>query len=225
MGVPSTTGNLVTSLDGMKTGDYIVCKYVATASTVGTFSELGISAAVEIPVLGSNVPNGTFYFVKSAKGLLIGDRVVQHTFTWDAMNTGKIIQGKPTTLGTTNGVIRSLTGGVAYADTNGNMSLTDKSLGAFPTNNEWDRYIVNFPTDKIQSGKTLDDVWHFNGIHTWCQDTSINNMINPYQTSVIGSNIQRILRGSLNVKLTANVASNSSGIDRGFRPVFEYKEV
>ncbi|OME43863.1 hypothetical protein BSK59_33455, partial [Paenibacillus odorifer] len=67
--------------------------------------------------------------------------------------------------------IRSLTGGVAFADANGNGATTDLGYGMLPTNNEWDKYISNFPPSKIQLGKTLDDVFHWNGAVTWSQDT------------------------------------------------------
>jgi hypothetical protein len=38
----------------------------------------------------------------------------------------------------------SLSGGCAFADANGNMSTTNQSKYGFPTNNEWDKYIMNY---------------------------------------------------------------------------------
>ena len=219
MPMPLTTGQLRTKVSDMQIGDYIVCKYVATANAVGTFSELGTSVATEIALTGSNVPNGAFYFVKTAKGLLIADRVVQHSFTWDVMNTGKIIQGRPATLGTTTGKIRSLTGGVAFADANGNRSTstTDLGFGGFPKNNEWDRFIVNFPKDMIQSGKTLDDVFHSKiDLQTWCQDTPILALFSATNKIRRGYNAYASLNGG--------GVSSTNVTTTGFRPVFEYKE-
>lgn len=111
----------------------------------------------------------------------------------------------------TTGTIRSLTGGVAYADANGNKATTNQGYGGWPTNNEWDRYIVNFPADKIQAGKTLDDVFHYSGIYTLTQDTPMLSI------SVV---TQRIIR-----KLDFSWGSSSgSSVSIGFRPVFAYKE-
>lgn len=118
------------------------------------------------------------------------------------------------------GVIRSLTGGVAFADENGNKSLTDKKLGAWPTTNEWDTYIVNFPATLIQEGKTRDDVFHWSNCYTHCQDTIINGFEN-YPGSMA---TRRAIRGyeSLNKFKMNNTDNNASIV--GFRPVFEYKE-
>jgi F5/8 type C domain len=115
----------------------------------------------------------------------------------------------------TVGIIRSLTGGVAYADANGNKSTTDASKGGWPTNNEWDRYIVNFPQDKIQAGKTLDDVFHFSNLYTWTQDTF-------YTTS--GSTYRTVRGGVSGATKVSNPTSSSSGVGYGFRPVFSYRE-
>jgi len=112
------------------------------------------------------------------------------------------------------GIIRSLTGGVAYADANGNKSTTDQGYGGWPTNNEWDKYIVNFPQELIQPGKTLDDVFHYNKVYTFTQDTSF-----------LG-NIYRTCRGNNNnVKsFLPNTDATLINYNRGFRPVFEYIE-
>lgn len=193
MPVPATTGQLRTNIVGMQIGDYIVCKYTASSGAVGTFSELGTSTATEIPITGTASPNGTFYFVKVAKGLLVADRVVQHTISWDTLNAGKFIEGKTMTLGMISGILRSLTGGVAYADANGNKSTTDLGYGAFPTNNEWDKYIVNFPQELIQNGKTLVDIWHHDMVWTIAQDTPVNGIKTP-NNAVTATNTHRVQR-------------------------------
>ena len=121
----------------------------------------------------------------------------------------------------TAGVIRSLTGGVAYADENGNKSTTDLGFGAFPTNNEWDKYIVNFPQEKIQAGKTLDDVFHWSGIYTWTQDTAMIGMISG---STATTSNKRIIRGNTNINRTGWGTSSTTTSMSGFRPVFVYNE-
>lgn len=372
MGVPATTGQLRTKVSDMKIGDYIYCSYIGGSTgpnTVSTTQWNLNTTKTEISVAGEATPNGGFYFVKTSKGLLVADRVVNHTVTWDTLNSGKWIQGNPIDFGniipvmtsntapsgvasassvyTTNydpfrafdknsgtdtlrwlsaggvtsawlqydfganngkvvtrygiisglqasaapkawtfegsntgdftgeqvildsqtgqtgwtstkrrfdikssgsyrfyrinitenngnasyfaqieelemyetaGIIRSLTGGVAYADANGDKVTTAPSpqLGAWPTNNEWDKFVSNFSL--VQSGKTLDDVFHHvqaSGLCTWCQETPV---------LAIAANTTRVARGRLDgIKLTTNTSSYS-GVDYGFRPVFEYKE-
>lgn len=116
-------------------------------------------------------------------------------------------------------LIRSLSGGCAYADANGNLITYGSTYGAFPTTNEWDKYIVKSNLGgKINIGD--DGVWHWNtGFSSWCRDTII--LIN-------GNNKNRISRG-LN---TSNVptlngltytTTDYAGI-YGFRPVLNYLE-
>ncbi|MFC8687328.1 discoidin domain-containing protein [Brevibacillus porteri] len=385
MPVPATTGQLRTKVSDMQIGDYIICEYWQnTAGSTGSLSLLGTATRGEIPVIGMTAAptsgnGGTFYFVKVDTGLLIGDRIVNHSISWDALNTGRFIQGRPwdngniipvmtgdatpsgiasasnvvasnppwrafngditnywhsTSVPTTTspewiayefpdpkivkrydilsyssgdggrprdwtfegtndgvswdvldrrsnhtwtdkieitidnntpykkyrvhvtdrvgsntyvrigdirmyevaGIMRSLTGGVAYADANGAMSTADKGLGCWPVNNEWDKYIVNFPQDMIQSGKTYKDIFNTDlNVVTWCQDTPINGMSHPIGGHPSpSSNIGRVHRGL--AKSTNGLTTQfawamstwiglSMGINQGFRPVFEYKEV
>lgn len=364
MGVPATTGQLCTRVQDMEVGDYIASGVIGgnNGSVVTFTSSLfysSDSAVVdEVPIGGaSNLSTWMkFYYVKVAKGLLVADRVLQHSISWDVLNNNKCIQGNPVNSRnivpamtsntspsgiasasstysvkeayrafnkTTNdslqtwtsntgvawlayefpqptivrgyslkvvltgeapktwtfegwdgskwvildsrsnitftanakqsflisnaiayikyrinisagvsasyisidelemfetaGIIRSLTGGVAHADMNGDKSTTNQGFGGWPTNNEWDRYIVNFPQDKIQTGKTLDDVFHCLSAGTWCQDTPVSN------------STSRVFRGGWNVSLHKNnsfssTSSSQSSGSLGFRPVFSYKE-
>ncbi|OME53963.1 hypothetical protein BSK59_15390, partial [Paenibacillus odorifer] len=96
MAVPATKGSIRTNVKDMEIGDYIICKYFAVSSgAVGVFSEFGTSIATEIPVSGSATPNGSFYLVKVDKGLLVADRVLQVSISWDTLNAGRLIQGVP----------------------------------------------------------------------------------------------------------------------------------
>lgn len=130
------------------------------------------------------------------------------------------------------GIMRSLTGGVSNADDNGTPSLTDKNKGAWPQNNEWDKYIVNFPSDKIQPGKTLDEVFHWDvGVATWCQETPVKGM-RHHDGVTVGAAEHRIWRGSSHASGSRKAVnylnfsvSSTSGVTIGYRPVFEYKEV
>lgn len=113
----------------------------------------------------------------------------------------------------TTGTIRSLTGGVAYADASGNKSLSDQNKGAWPTNNEWDTYIVNFPPSLIQSGRSLDDVFHNSGVITLTQDTPVNGL---------GSSTKRVARGNNGMATGLFIPESNSANTNGFRPAFEY---
>jgi hypothetical protein len=213
MPVPATTGQLKTSIQDMQIGDYIAINY--NTSNTPRY-QLGIGGLTEYPLTGVNgasPTNGYFYMIKVDKGLLISDRVVFHSVSWDTINgSWKEIQGHPITLGGIDGILRSLTGGVAYVDANGNKSTTDQNKGAFPTNNEYDKYIANFPSELIQSGKTLDDVFHYT-VATWTQDTPISAL----QSS--SYRINRSYKTGINITV-----SSGTGTWVGFRPVFEYQE-
>lgn len=121
--------------------------------------------------------------------------------------------------------LRSLGGGVAHRDANGNKSLTATDLGAWPTNNEWDKYIVDFPPHLIQAGKTLDDVFHWYNAYTWCQEAPIVGMLNRDGTTS-STNLFRMTRGRENsmVQAVMGKANTTSDAMTGFRPVLEYKE-
>ncbi|MNV78143.1 hypothetical protein D3C71_1716160 [compost metagenome] len=110
-------------------------------------------------------------------------------------------------------------------------SAIDAGFGLWPVNNEWERYVLNFPENKIQDGKTIEDVFHCSrseqtgvGTYSWTQDT-------PSVALAIATN--KIVRAG-NYFDAAGVLTNTpvsyivSSLTRtyvGFRPVFEYKEV
>ena len=87
--------NTVGSLDNMQVGDCIPCKYTApTSGQVGYFSELGTCTDSEISLSGSATPNGLFYFIKADRGLLIADRILQHSISWNTLNSAGFIEGQ-----------------------------------------------------------------------------------------------------------------------------------
>jgi len=94
--VHSILGAPKTSLEEMKIGDYIPCKYTAFVSgQVGYFSELGTTTAPEISTIGNDntVPNGSFNFIKVDRGLLIADRNIQCSMSWNTLNSKGLIEG------------------------------------------------------------------------------------------------------------------------------------
>lgn len=352
---------VITDINNMQVGDCIPCRYTAlTSGQAGYFSELGTCIANEIPIAGTATPDGLFYFIKTDKGTLIADRVIQHSISWDTLNAANYIEGLNTSiyneasnkLVTSNGfafsnettssmfvdgiyagtkyaycinygacyamvdllsirtinnvsvllttdvltqwsgnanvyfsengidfilygsvtntiqpskpvlvkktyvgnvnaryikvtditkglgsyihatineieinkkmaIFRSLSGGVAFADANQNTSTTDKGLGTWPTNNEWDKYIAKSDL-KGKIIKNDDNVWHWNnGNWSWCKDTPLNNVVNPYNTGQVATNSFRNVRGYANI-INGSIASSSSLL--GFRPLLNYIE-
>lgn len=351
-----------TKLEELEIGDCVPCRYTATSGVAGTFSELGTCIADEIPITGSATPNGLFYFIKNDKGMLIADRIIQHSISWDVLNAGRYIEGRAldfnenpvsmtsntapqpfvvsasqegtltpafhaftgsesqywhtsevrpvgghwikvdcginntmyvssirmqqmtssgaygikdfevfgsnddvtyTKLGegtapqnfnhnsfemsvkgdfryvrinflnTYDGssrafirsvkilsdkrvLLRSLSGGVAHADAGGNLSLTDKSLGAFPTTNEWDKYIVKSDLGgKVVAGDY--SIWNHYSVYSLCKDT-------PTVSIVANTSRVRRVGNADNVYRWFHILSNSPQVSIGFRPVVDYIE-
>lgn len=122
-------------------------------------------------------------------------------------------------------LIRSLTGGNAYLSTDGKASLTDQNLGAWPSNNEWDKYIVGSTLGgKIIAGD--DNVWHWSNCISWCQDTPVNGLARL--DNRFGSISYKITRSYNMAGVTLSTPwfnESSSGMAViGFRPVIQYLE-
>lgn len=87
----------VTNPRELVVGKRIRCHYQATSNKVGVFSGLGEATSDFIPVTGSATPNGDFYFIMvedwNKKRILIADRVIQHTISWDTLNMGGVASG------------------------------------------------------------------------------------------------------------------------------------
>ncbi|MDQ0176742.1 hypothetical protein [Bacillus chungangensis] len=243
MAEPATTGKRCKRIEDMQIGDYIK---VHGINNKGYFS--GDAGRSELPLPYTQIPqsldrsnNFYFYAVKVAKGLLVADRVIVtiKSISWSYFNTKMLMQGhlQPDPFdGRTKIFVRSLTGGVAYADQNGNKSKRGYEgggrygsvFGAWPTNNEWDRFIVNFPLNKVQKGKTLDDVFHWTLASTLCQDTTGTDEFiyidgNPPTGNSKNTKITRGDRSSLKA-LNRFDLNYVGSIINGFRPVFEYRE-
>lgn len=121
-------------------------------------------------------------------------------------------------------LIRSLTGGNAYLGTDGKASLTDKGLGAFPANNEWDKYIVKSDLNgTITAGD--NNVWHWHeGVYSYHCDTPVIGL---------DASTSRVARGAFkyngswiseDIKHFSYGLSSGTGSHIGFRPALEYLE-
>ncbi|PVC75086.1 hypothetical protein C2I27_04155 [Priestia megaterium] len=222
---PNTGGQLRTNITDMQVGDYIPCSYIANLATNrrGYLVELGVSSKQEIPIPANALVDGKFYFIKVDKGLLVSDRVVQTSISWNTLNSAQLVEGASSIGNAFNdtsyppgivGKIRSLGGGNSFATVDRKSSTTDTGNGAWPVDNEWDTYIVK---KDYGTGAGRDDVWHHvQVLTTWTQETPSLNF---------GLSTKRIGRGRLDGKNTTTPLSNYVGIDYGFRPVFEYQEV
>ena len=200
--MPITLNN---NLKTLKIGDYFWCKYTApTTGQVGTFSDIATKTDAEatpvIPVASSATPTGYFKYIvvdfdHLGRVMLIADRNIQHSISWDTLNTSGIASGSglPTLFDKPNNFLfttRLLTGGTVS---------TDKD-------NEWDNYIVSSTLGgNITSGDNA--VWNWSGIYSWTS------------TVVSGTPANRVYRGSISSAYFANTVSTNSGATLGFRPV------
>lgn len=195
----------VTDLKDLAVGKRIRCNYKsATANTVGTFSGFGQETKDFISVASSATPDGDFYYimVEDSNGIkkLIADRNIQHSISWDVLNTAGIASGSgvenllPTIINTNSEresifTTRLLTGGTAS---------TDKD-------NEWDKYIVN---STLGGAITAGD----NNVWNWGISLSLTN-------TVYSTNTYRVDRGRASVSTFDYNNSGSASTALGFRPV------
>jgi hypothetical protein len=90
--------NEVTDMADIAVGKLIRCHYSSPASgTIGSFNNLGKETSDIIPVASSALPNGDFYFIATEtvnqKIILVADRNVQHSISWDTLNNTGIASG------------------------------------------------------------------------------------------------------------------------------------
>lgn len=152
------------------------------------------------------------------KTLLICDRVILVSVSWDDLNAQGYITGKTVTIDGTKYKCRVLTGG-------NNRRNNDYYAGGTPTNNEWDRFITR---EEVISGlpapvssdldtslnvtdhnSTHNQLWHWVGVYSWCQETYAENA--SYRAG----------RGCLSARYWDYYSSGPRGVILGFRPVLE----
>lgn len=118
------------------------------------------------------------------KTLLICDRVILVSVSWDDLNGQGYVTGKTITIDGTKYKCRLLTGG-------SNRRNNDWYAGGTPTNNEWDRFITReevitglpapVSSDLDTNLNTTDhnsahnQLWHWVGVYSWCQESWAEN--------------------------------------------------
>ena len=152
------------------------------------------------------------------KTLLICDRVILVSVSWDDLNGQGYVTGKTITIDGTKYKCRLLTGG-------SNRRNNDWYAGGTPTNNEWDRFItreevitglpapvssdLDTNLNTTDHNSTHNQLWHWVGVYSWCQETWAENA--SYRAS----------RGYNSARYWDNDSSGYRYVNVGFRPVLE----
>ena len=152
------------------------------------------------------------------KTLLICDRVILVSVSWDDLNGQGYVTGKTITIDGTKYKCRLLTGG-------SNRRNNDWYAGGTPTNNEWDRFItreevitglpapvssdLDTNLNTTDHNSTHNQLWHWVGVYSWCQETWAENAS------------YRAIRGYFSARLWDNHDATYSNANVGFRPVLE----
>lgn len=152
------------------------------------------------------------------KTLLICDRVILVSVSWDDLNGQGYVTGKTITIDGTKYKCRLLTGG-------SNRRNNDWYAGGTPTNNEWDRFItreevitglpapvssdLDTNLNTTDHNSTHNQLWHWVGVYSWCQETWAENASN------------RAYRGCNSARFWNYYSSGNRNVLVGFRPVLE----
>ena len=152
------------------------------------------------------------------KTLLICDRVILVSVSWDDLNGQGYVTGKTITIDGTKYKCRLLTGG-------SNRRNNDYYAGGTPTNNEWDRFItreevitglpapvssdLDTNLNTTDHNSTHNQLWHWVGVYSWCQETWAENASS------------RAYRGYPSARFWNYGSSGTRNAYLGFRPVLE----
>ena len=152
------------------------------------------------------------------KTLLICDRVILVSVSWDDLNGQGYVTGKTITIDGAKYKCRLLTGG-------SNRRNNDWYAGGTPTNNEWDRFITReevitglpapVSSDLDTNLNTTDhnsahnQLWHWVGVYSWCQETWAENASS------------RATRGYSSARYWHYYSASGQVAYVGFRPVLE----
>ncbi|PVC75087.1 hypothetical protein C2I27_04160 [Priestia megaterium] len=197
-----------TRLEDMVIGDKIRCEWYSNNGSLDSnnhFYKIGTSVLTlgNAGLFNQSTATG-FYFIYVGKDfkdrmILIADRNVSHTITWDKLN----IMGYATKDGSE---VTSLGLDPTQWKTNIRL-LTGSTFSDKATNSEWDKYIVN-GTGGGQYPPGDDSTWHWNEMYSWVSSTA-SNSTSDYRGS----------RGNATVSWWTSYSSNAAPSNYGFRPV------
>ena len=192
-----------------------------------------MSGVGNIPQMSGSMANYTFGDTPAAeanqlqwikiqdddKTLLICDRVILVSCSWNDLNEQGYITGKEVTIDGAKYKCRVLTGGSNYRNS------SDAYAGGTPTNNEWDRFITReevitglpapVSSDLDSTLNTTDEnsthnaLWHWAGVYSWCQET------------YSGNSSFRAYRGYYSARYWYYYDATRQIAHVGFRPVLE----
>ena len=151
--------------------------------------------------------------------LLVCDRVILASVSWDDLNNQGYVSGKTITIDGAKYKCRLLTGGSAYRNT------SDAYAGGSPTNNEWDRFVtreevisglpapvssdLDSSLTSTDTSSTHNQFWNWMGVYSWCQEVYSANTA------------YRAVRGCDSARDCNYYSSSYVNPDCGFRPVLE----
>ena len=153
------------------------------------------------------------------KTLLICDRVILVSVSWDDLNGQGYVSGKNIRIDGATYKCRILTGGSNYRNT------SDAYAGGTPTNNEWDRFVTreevitglpaplssDLDSSLVATDKTSthNQFWNWMGVYSWCQETYSQNAS------------YRACRGYFSARHWDYNTASFRYVYVGFRPVLE----
>lgn len=194
------------NLGSLKVGDYFYSKYTAlTSNSVGTFSDIATKTDADvgtlIPSSSSATPDGYFKYIvvdfdHLGRAVCIADRNIQHSISWDTLNSEGIASGSGLSITFANQdpqilafTTRLLTGGISSTD----------------TDNEWDKYIVNSTLGgTIVAGD--DNVWNWN-------QTTLTSWASTTPSTSVDVASTRVFRGTNGSGTSVSAwGRNSSGL-------------
>jgi hypothetical protein len=156
--------------------------------------------------------------VDGDKTLLICDRAILVSVSWDDLNGQGYVTGKEITIDGARYKCRLLSGGTGPRG-------GDWYAGGTPTNNEWDRFItreevisglpapvssdLDSSTNDTDANSSHNKFWNWFGVDSWCQETYSEN------------SSYRAYRGYYSARRWGSNTSSGRNANVGFRPVLE----
>lgn len=154
-----------------------------------------------------------------SKTLLICDRNILASVSWDDLNAQSLVTGKTITIDGQEYKCRLLTGGNNY------RSGSDAYSGGSPATNEWDRFItreevitglpapvssdLDSNTNETDRVSAHNQFWNWGYFYSWCQEV------------YTGNTSSRSVRGYSSARYYVYSTSSTRFVYYGWRPVLE----